>query len=286
MTTTFAPSTFTLSTNVASDTAQLLGTRRPRGLSLLSTHKRKTSYMTSSPPRVASTTATTASAVPARATASGSNKKKYTRTTVAQTNGGAIPTANVSVVLERPTRDTRTVLASVLIRTPLETVWGLLSDYSELATHIPNLALSDVLRTLPNGTVRVRQCGTQSIMGFTFKAAVTLDMRQVQPTDKDARAIEFRRAPDDDDNNNNNADFKAFHGVWKLARVTATETALYYDVTVSPKGLVPVQAIEWRISEDVPANVEAVKRVCENRYRAKVAQDRRSRRNKNINTDS
>lgn len=225
--------------------------------------------MTSSPPRPRVAAVQRNNPTPTSANAG--NKKKYTRTTLAQKNGGVLPTSNVSVNLERPSRDTRTVRASVSIRAPLDVVWNLLSDYSALSTHIPNLAESDQLRVMPNGLVRVRQCGTQSILGFTFRAAVTLDMREVQRTDKDARAIEFRRSPDDD------ADFKAFHGVWKLARVTPSETALYYDVTLSPKGLVPVQAIEWRISEDVPANVEAVKRVCENRFRAANAEDRRVR---------
>lgn len=179
------------------------------------------------------------------------------------------PSADVSVSISRPARDVRRVNAAVLIRAPIETVWSLLSDYSQLDTHIPNLAESTVLGPLRAGA-RVRQCGAQTILGFTFKAAVTLDMAEIQRDDEIVRAIEFRRSAND------NGDFKAFHGVWKLDAVSPSETALYYDVSVSPKGLVPVRAIEWRISEDVPANMDAVKRICESRYRSAAADARRA----------
>lgn len=86
------------------------------------------------------------------------------------------------------------------------------------STPIPNLAASDTLRMLPGGLARA---AVLDEVGFTFRAAVALDMREVQRSDKDARAIEFRRSPGDD------ADFKAYHGVWKLTRVTSSETAFY-----------------------------------------------------------
>ena len=42
--------------------------------------------------------------------------------------------------------------------------------------------------------------------------------------------------------------------------VTGTiETVLSYVVDVRPKGPVPVAALEWRIREDVPTNLRAVK---------------------------
>ncbi|EKU20938.1 hypothetical protein NGA_0121700 [Nannochloropsis gaditana CCMP526] len=36
-------------------------------------------------------------------------------------------------------------------------------------------------------------------------------------------------------------------------------TKLFYMVNVKPKGPVPVGALEWRIKEDVPTNLRAVK---------------------------
>lgn len=39
----------------------------------------------------------------------------------------------------------------------------------------------------------------------------------------------------------------------------ARSTKLFYMVNVKPKGPVPVGALEWRIKEDVPTNLRAVK---------------------------
>lgn len=175
----------------------------------------------------------------------------------------------VAVSIERPARDIRTVRASVLVRAPMDCVWTLLSDYGALATHIPNLAESDVQRVYVGGA-RVSQCGAQNILGFTFRASVVLEMRELFGDAGEWCAIDFDRVRSDD--------FKLFHGTWRLERVSHAVTALFYDVTLSPLGLVPVRAIEWRISEDVPANMRAVKQICERRHRAAIADARRAGR--------
>ena len=67
--------------------------------------------------------------------------------------------------------------------------------------------------------------------------------------------------------------FSAFEGTWamryhtrhrklneKTKQYTYTySTLLTYTVLVKPKGIVPVMALEWRIREDVPPNLKAVK---------------------------
>jgi hypothetical protein len=58
--------------------------------------------------------------------------------------------------------------------------------------------------------------------------------------------------------------FSEFDGAWtvKEQRNPATgqvETLCSYVVDVRPKGPVPVAALEWRIREDVPTNLRAVK---------------------------
>jgi hypothetical protein len=40
-------------------------------------------------------------------------------------------------------------------------------------------------------------------------------------------------------------------------------TKLMYRVNITPKGIVPVPALEWRIREDVPVNLIAVKDAAE-----------------------
>lgn len=145
----------------------------------------------------------------------------------------------------------------------MDIVWDLLSDYERLADHIPNLALSE-RRSHPRKGIRVEQCGSQKILGFEFRASLTMDMSEVNRASSDWRAIEFDLVT--------SRDFKEFEGVWRMESVDQYRTALYYCVSIVPRGLVPVRAIEWRISEDVPGNMNAVRIECERRRRSRTAQ--------------
>lgn len=169
--------------------------------------------------------------------------------------------------IERPAPNRRVVSAEALIHADLQTVWGVLSDYGRLAEYIPNLAMSEV-RPRPGGGVRLEQCGVQKIFGFEFRAAVVMDMTEVGAKEKEARGIEFELVE--------SRDFRVFQGVWGMERVDDGKTVLRYLVEIVPKGLVPVKAIEWRIGEDVPQNMEAVKRECEARTRSAKAAERRA----------
>ncbi len=57
--------------------------------------------------------------------------------------------------------------------------------------------------------------------------------------------------------------FNEFDGQWTVKELVGAdgkpETICYYTVDVRPKGPVPVAALEWRIREDVPSNLRAVK---------------------------
>lgn len=68
--------------------------------------------------------------------------------------------------------------------------------------------------------------------------------------------------------------FASFDGEWRVqpySRVRSKadptkfeyKTKLSYRVNITPKGLVPVPALEWRIREDVPINLAAVKAAAE-----------------------
>lgn len=94
-----------------------------------------------------------------------------------------------------------------------------------------------------------------------------MDMTEVNPQSAEWRAINFDLV--------SSRDFRQFQGVWRMERVDENRTALYYCVSIVPKGLVPVRAIEWRISEDVPENMNAVRLECERKRRLSVAADRR-----------
>lgn len=148
----------------------------------------------------------------------------------------------------------RGIRAGILIRASLPTVWSALTDYSRLSTFIPNLAFSKQ-RFHPSGGIRLEQWGVQRIVGFQFKAAVVLDMTEVGVKDPKERAIDFTLA--------SSRDFAAFFGSWRMSSVEGGGTWLEYDVNIQPKGLVPVKAVEWRIKEDVPSNLMAVRSYCE-----------------------
>lgn len=174
-----------------------------------------------------------------------------------------MPSTRVKVLIDAPARNKRTITASNLINAPLPVVWELLSDYNSLADYIPNLALSE-LRTHPTNGIRVEQCGAQSILGFEFRASLTMEMKERNRCSQDWRAIEFGLVT--------SRDFQEFHGMWKMKTIEQNKTALYYLVNIVPKGLVPVRAIEWRISEDVPGNMNAIRQECERRRRNIVAE--------------
>lgn len=185
------------------------------------------------------------------------------------------PSQRVRVVIHAPASDRRVITASNIIHAPLPIVWTLLSDYGHLADHIPNLQTSR-LRTHPTGGIRLEQCGAQSIFGFTFRASLVMDMVEHDPKSDTGRAIQFSLVT--------SQDFNEFRGEWRMERLADNKTALYYTVEIVPKGLVPVRAIEWRISEDVPGNMDAVRTECERRRRVAVAQ-RRQTSNASLSSD-
>lgn len=177
--------------------------------------------------------------------------------------------SNKKVVIERPLPNRRVVSSDIMINTPLDTVWKVLSDYSSLADYIPNLAISK-LQPHPKGGIRLEQCGVQKILGFEFRAAVTMDMTEVHASSDLLRAIDFGLVE--------SRDFQVFEGSWIMESSPddAGRTLLQYRVTIVPRGLVPVKAIEWRIGEDIPGNMEAVKRECERRKRQEAVLQRRA----------
>jgi hypothetical protein len=60
--------------------------------------------------------------------------------------------------------------------------------------------------------------------------------------------------------------FSEFDGEWGLdvdEGASGPGTRLSYEVFIRPNGPVPVMALEWRIKEDVPVNLLAVKAAAE-----------------------
>lgn len=162
--------------------------------------------------------------------------------------------------------NSRSIAASIVVDATPKQVWAILTDYDNLATHVPNLVQSS-LRPHPRGGIRLFQEGAQKIVGFDFRASLTMDMTEITvPGDRFPSKIGFKIVE--------SAMFAAFDGEWRVqpySRVRSRQdpskfdykSKLSYRVNITPKGLVPVPALEWRIREDVPINLKAVKAASE-----------------------
>jgi hypothetical protein len=167
---------------------------------------------------------------------------------------------DISVSIETPSTNVRRINSTCLVRSSVEDVWAILTDYNHLSNHVPNLVESKrVPHPLPNG-IRLFQEGAETIIGFEFRASLTMDMTERRSTDGSSvgfKLVESRM-------------FQEFYGEWRVRQVqlrpnariadkTETLSELFYTVTIKPRGLVPVQALEWRIREDVPVNMKGIK---------------------------
>lgn len=179
----------------------------------------------------------------------------------------------VAVRIERTSANSRRILGDIVVPAPLRDVWAVLTDYNRLSVHVPNLVESRIERTMSGGEMgdgqyqcRLYQKGAQKIVGFEFGASVTMDMKEIVLAThtaaehgpiRDERKITFKCF--------DSFFFNEFDGEWKVKEqrnkdTGAIETLLSYVVDVRPKGPVPVAPLEWRIREDVPTNLRAVKK--------------------------
>lgn len=170
------------------------------------------------------------------------------------------------VIIEAPTMNSRRITSSIVIDSGIEDVWSILTDYDNLSSHVPNLTKSYLVpvKSSPS-TIRLFQEGSQKIIGFNFRASVIMDMDEIIEGPFRQRKIDFKLVE--------SMMFSSFDGYWQLRchsrnRYYDQETKSYkfnyktiltYSVYVRPKGIVPVVALEWRIREDVPTNINAVK---------------------------
>ncbi len=166
---------------------------------------------------------------------------------------------NIEVLIERPTMNSRKISASCIVEKPLADVWSILTDYDNLATHVPNLVESRVLpgygsplgeelalfqaqssqrpQQVPR-SCRLYQEGAQKIIGFDFSASVVMDMQEILEAPGSRlpkRAISFKLVQ--------SRFFSEFDGQWTAQvysrrKVPGTDdeyvykTKLFYEVRV------------------------------------------------------
>mmetsp|Transcript_30139 Transcript_30139/g.39696 ORF Transcript_30139/g.39696 Transcript_30139/m.39696 type:complete len:311 (-) Transcript_30139:557-1489(-) len=174
---------------------------------------------------------------------------------------------DVSVTIESPSMNSRRISGSIIVDAPVDDVWKILTDYDNLATHVPNLVQSRKVFHPENG-IRLFQEGAQNIIGFDFRASLTMDMTEVyeKPDEKFyQRKILFQLVE--------SAMFNGFNGEWRVQNYSRMKnpdasgeegkyiytSKVFYVVEVRPRGPVPVAALEWQIKSEVPKNLQAVK---------------------------
>ena len=175
----------------------------------------------------------------------------------------------VAVRIERTSANSRRIAGEIIVPKPIDDVWAILTDYDNLSIHVPNLVESRQVnpsrgrrrasaQSVPGDgqyKCRLYQKGAQKIVGFEFGASVTMDMTESLLNEN--RLIGFKCVE--------SQFFSEFDGEWIASPTIDPEnpeqpsTKLKYTVDVRPRGPVPVTALEWRIREDVPTNLRAVK---------------------------
>mmetsp|Transcript_15663 Transcript_15663/g.24372 ORF Transcript_15663/g.24372 Transcript_15663/m.24372 type:complete len:350 (+) Transcript_15663:201-1250(+) len=182
----------------------------------------------------------------------------------------------VAVRIERTSANSRRIWGEIDVPgVEMDDVWSILTDYDRLSTHVPNLVQSKRVdaRSRPgqpgDGSYQCRlyQQGAQKIIGFEFGASVTMDMTE--------RVMNAAAAGSNDNQLGEKRGigfkcvesqfFSEFDGEWMVSEGVSEDgvtpmVSLRYQVDVRPKGPVPVAALEWRIREDVPTNLRAVKK--------------------------
>jgi len=198
----------------------------------------------------------------------------------------------VAVRIDAPSPNSRRIMGEITVDgCPVKDVWAVLTDYDRLAIHVPNLVES---KRIPGSLVsskgeqgdgtykcRLYQRGAQKIIGFEFGASVTMDMTEeiicLGPTNRmgsngtmtvlernglhssnlfpPERRIKFKCVE--------SPFFNEFDGEWRVREEIVdgqVSSIVKYTVDVKPRGPVPVAALEWRIREDVPTNLRAIKK--------------------------
>ncbi|EFJ09803.1 hypothetical protein SELMODRAFT_48570, partial [Selaginella moellendorffii] len=173
----------------------------------------------------------------------------------------------VTLSIEKVAKNKRRISASISMGCiPLETVWGVLTDYEGLADFIPGLASSKVLERRENGA-QLLQIGEQELaLGVKFRAKGVIEVTELPLELLDngcRRDIGFDMVE---------GDFNLFRGIWRIEQVhvrasclfvfpknATTQTSLTYILEVQPKIWIPVALLEGRLQKEVSNNLICVR---------------------------
>lgn len=147
--------------------------------------------------------------------------------------------------MEKLPNGVRRLAAQVCTPIGIDFLWKVLTDYDHLSDFIPNLASSTLLSRDSN-RVRLKQVGSQTLMGFKFSAEVHLELEE----DLSNGILRFHLLK---------GDFRRFEGSWRMKELPEGKGSwLLYELIVQGCIGMPVALIERRLREDLSANLLAV----------------------------
>ena len=158
-------------------------------------------------------------------------------------DSGACCLDTIHQVMERLPQGTRRLAVQLRLDLHPDWLWSVLTDYENLQSFIPNLAVSRQLWRRQN-RVCLEQVGTQQFCGMRFSARVQLELCE----ERELGRISFRMLE---------GDFRCFEGAWSVG-ADSRSSWLLYDLTVQGKPGMPIGLIEQRLKDDLASNLRGV----------------------------
>ena len=76
----------------------------------------------------------------------------------------------VPIKIIKTSIQSRRISGEIIVNTPLQDVWAILTDYDQLSLHVPNLVESKTMEgSVSPGRRRLYQKGAQKIVGFEVR---------------------------------------------------------------------------------------------------------------------
>ena len=183
------------------------------------------------------------------------NLQQEVNTSTITADSSSVSQTDVAINVEQLEGRERRVLAKILIPASLDQVWSVLTDYNACAEYLPNLTESRRLQ-LSTKDIQVEQIRTKNFMGMSFSARSLFNIKE-----KFLLEIHYEQIE---------GDMKALSGSWQLNPQDLpngqTVVELIYDFTICPKRIFPMALVENILSNDIPANLLAIRQRVEDLY--------------------
>ncbi len=154
--------------------------------------------------------------------------------------------------------DTKRVIAEVVVQAPLDTLWGVLTDYEALSSYVPNLEKCEILER-QKGRIRVIQVGCSQSLLWRISAKAELEIHEIKKSPL-RREVRFRSV---------GGDFERLEGSWILESDVSSSahmtTFLRYEMSATPIAGLPNQIVSYVIKAGLPSNIRAIVAVAERR---------------------